>query len=93
MRISAAVRFAALSLCLVSPILVRAQFQEPTKDELTMTADPKAPGAAAVYFYREETVDDSLHFHSYYSRLKVLTEKATKLDDAIECITNMNPMG
>jgi hypothetical protein len=79
MRISAAVRLAALSLCLASPILVRAQFQEPTKDELSMTADPKAPGAAAVYFYREETVDDSLHYHSYYSRIKVLTEKGKEL--------------
>src|SRR5258708_6614195 len=79
MGICPAVRFAPLSLCLASPILVRAQFQEPTKDELTMTADPKAPGAAAVYFYREETVDDSLHFHSYYSRIKVLTEKGKEL--------------
>ena len=40
-----------------------------------MTADPKAPGAAAVYLYREETTDDALHFHSYYERIKVLTEK------------------
>src|SRR5258708_26040 len=75
MRICATVRFAALSLCLVSPILSHAQFQEPTKDELSMTADPKAPGAAAVYFNVEEKTDDMLHYHSYYSRIKVLTEK------------------
>lgn len=40
-----------------------------------MTSDPKAPGAAAVYLYREETTDDKLHYHSLYVRLKVLTEK------------------
>ncbi len=79
MRIGVSARFAVLTLCLASPILSSAQFQEPTKDELTMTADPKAPGAAAVYFYREETVDDALHFHGYYSRLKVLTEKGKEL--------------
>jgi len=62
-----------------SPILVRAQFQEPTKDELQMTSDPKAPGAAAVYLYREETTDDKLHYHSYYERIKVLTEKGKEL--------------
>ena len=79
MRIGVAVRVAALSLCLGSPLLSRAQFQEPTKEELSMTADPKAPGAAAVYLYREETADDALHFHSYYSRIKVLSEKGKEL--------------
>jgi hypothetical protein len=44
-----------------------------------MTSDPKAPGAAAVYLYREETVDDNHHFHSYYARIKVLTEKGKEL--------------
>jgi hypothetical protein len=57
------------------PTFLHAQFQEPTKEELQMTADPKASGAAAVYLYREETTDDQLHFHSYYERIKVLTEK------------------
>ena len=40
-----------------------------------MTSDPKAPGAAAVFLYREETTDDNLHFHSLYVREKILTEK------------------
>ena len=45
---------AALSL----PLAAAAQrFQEPTKDELQMTSDPKAPGAPAVFLYREETSD------------------------------------
>ena len=30
-----------------------------------MTAEPKAPGAAAIYLYREETTDDNLHFSQH----------------------------
>jgi len=37
---------------------------------------PLAPGAAAVFLYREEETDDRNHFYSFYSRIKVLTEKA-----------------
>jgi hypothetical protein len=68
-----------LLLVLASPSLVHAQFQDPTPDELKMTADPKAPGADAVYLYREETTDDKLHFHGYYERIKILTEKGKEL--------------
>jgi len=58
------------------PGLIRAQkFQEPTREELQMTADPKAPGAPAVYLYREKITDNSRHFISEYARIKVLTEK------------------
>jgi len=56
-----------------------AQFQPPTDEELKMTSEPKAPGAAAIYLYREEKVDDSLHFHSLFVRIKVLTEKGKEL--------------
>jgi len=58
---------------------VYGQFQEPTADELHMTSDPLAPGAAAVYLYLEEKTDDAVHFHSYYARIKVLTEKGMEL--------------
>jgi hypothetical protein len=44
-----------------------------------MTSDPKAPGADAVYLYREENSDDTLHYHSYFVRIKVLTEKGKEL--------------
>ncbi|WP_162601723.1 DUF3857 and transglutaminase domain-containing protein [Occallatibacter savannae] len=40
-----------------------------------MTADPAAPGAAAVYLYREETSDDPHAFRTVYARIKVLTEE------------------
>ncbi|HWT65487.1 MAG TPA: DUF3857 domain-containing protein [Terracidiphilus sp.] len=59
----------------VSSSPLHAQFQEPTKEELQMTADPQAPGAAAVYLYREEITDDNLHYHSLYVRMKILSEK------------------
>ena len=75
MRIRGFTHSTLLLLALVSTAPLRAQFQQPTDEELKMTADPKAPGAAAVYLYREETTDDVLHYHSYYERIKVLTEK------------------
>jgi hypothetical protein len=71
-----------VSLCCLTsafPALLSAQFQSPSKEELEMTSDPKAPGADAVYLYREEKTDDNLHYHSYYVRLKVLTEKGKEL--------------
>jgi hypothetical protein len=70
------------SLCCLTcafPALLSAQFQAPAKEELEMTSDPKAPGADAVYLYREEKTDDNLHYHSYYVRIKVLTEKGKEL--------------
>ena len=71
--------FALVLLASASAGHLLAQFQEPTQDELKMTSDPKAPGADAVYLYREETADDALHFHSYYERIKILTEKGKEL--------------
>jgi hypothetical protein len=40
-----------------------------------MTSDPKAPGADAVYLYREERDDDQHQFKAIYARVKILTEK------------------
>lgn len=73
--------FFALSLVLfgVLPAAAWGQFQEPTKEELSMTSDPKAPGAAAVFLYFEEKTDDDLHYHSVKARIKVLTEKGKAL--------------
>lgn len=50
------------------------KFQEPTKEELQMTSDPKWPGAPAVFLYREESTDDFNHITREYARIKVLTE-------------------
>ena len=61
------------------PVQLYGQFQAPTSEELQMKAEPKVPGAAAIYLYREETVDDNLHYHSFMARIKVLTEKGKEL--------------
>ncbi|MGA9667746.1 MAG: DUF3857 domain-containing protein [Terracidiphilus sp.] len=79
MRIPSIVRTALLVLAISAPALVQAQFQQPTNEELKMTADPKAPGAAAVFLYIEEVTDDPLHYHSFYARIKVLQEKGKEL--------------
>jgi hypothetical protein len=70
---------AALLLVLATPALLYAQFQPPTDEELKMTADPKAPGAAAVYLNVEEIANDQLHYQSFYARIKVLSEKGKEL--------------
>src|SRR6202789_4478922 len=64
---------------LASPSLLFAQFQEATPDELKMTADPKAPGAAAVFLNIEEIANDPMHYQSYYARIKILQEKGKEL--------------
>ena len=79
MRNSILLRGAALFFAAVSPAVVCAQFQQPTDEELKMTSDPKAPGAAAVYLDIEEIANDPMHFQSYYARVKVLTEKGKEL--------------
>jgi hypothetical protein len=63
--------FSALVLSIAAPAQ---KFQEPTKEELQMTSDSKAPGAPAVFLYREESTDNRNHYSSYYARIKVLTE-------------------
>ena len=79
MRISVFMRCLPLLLALTSPALLLAQFQQPTSEELKMTADPQAPGAAAVYLNVEEITNDPLSYHSFYARIKVLSEKGKEL--------------
>jgi hypothetical protein len=79
MRIPALVRIFLLLLALASPALLRAQFRDSTPEELNMTVDPKAPGAAAVYLYREEICNAEQQTYSYYERIKVLTDKGKEM--------------
>jgi hypothetical protein len=79
MRLNPGLRVSALLLLAAVPALLEAQFQEPTKEELQMTSDPKAPGAAAVYLNIQETTDDELHYRTKYVRIKVLQEKGKEL--------------
>jgi hypothetical protein len=75
MRFHTFLRFGSLLLVSVVPLIARAQFQPPSPEELSMTSDPKAPGAAAVVLYREETEDDPHNYRAVYARIKVLTEQ------------------
>jgi len=50
------------------------QWTVPTPEELSMTSVPKAPGASAIYLFREERTEDHLHMFSVYERIKILTE-------------------
>src|ERR1035437_8273451 len=79
MRAPIVLRFSLLFLAISVPTFVFAQFQQPTSEELKMTSDPKAPGAAAVYLNYEDITNDDLHFHTYYARIKVLQEKGKEL--------------
>lgn len=80
MRISMFLRGAAMLLAAALPLVLRASgFQQPTPDELKMTADPAAPDASAVYLYYEEIDNDPLHYQSIYARIKILTDKGKDL--------------
>jgi Transglutaminase-like superfamily len=78
-RIQAGLRLAIFVCGAAAPLAAFGQFQAPSQDELKMTSDPKAPGADAVYLYREEREEDDLHYREVYVRIKVLTEKGKEL--------------
>lgn len=50
-------------------------------EELQMKSDPNAPGAHAIYLYREELRDDAAAFERRYNRIKILTEEGKKHAD------------
>jgi len=64
--------------------LLGANWTQPTPDELKMTSDPAAPDAPAVYLFREEIVNDKLHSHTTYARIKILSEKGKEDFSEIE---------
>ncbi len=74
-----------LTLAAAAALLPSAAFADqwtaPTPEELSMTAQPQVPGAAAVYLFREETTEDKLHMFSVYVRLKVLNEGGKRFGD------------
>jgi Domain of Unknown Function with PDB structure (DUF3857)/Transglutaminase-like superfamily len=57
------------------------QWTKPTPEELQMTADPADPSAAAICLLRDERVDDKIHVHYVYMRIKILTEKGKEYAD------------
>jgi len=68
-----------LALASGTATMLHAQYQNPTPEELKMTEDPKAPGAAAVYLNLEDILDDTMCTHTIYARIKVLSEKGLDL--------------
>ncbi|WP_263375829.1 DUF3857 domain-containing protein [Granulicella aggregans] len=69
------ISFALSLLCVLSSAIARAdQWTAPTQEELSMTSQAGAPGAPAVYLFREEITVDHLHMYSEYVRLKILTD-------------------
>ena len=66
--------FATLLLFCAAPAF-GATWTQPTPEELKMTSDPAAPDAPAVYLYRDERIDDKVHYQRVYARIKILTAK------------------
>ena len=76
-----------LFFCLMSVASVpalAANWTQPTPDELKMTSDPAAPDSPAVYLFNEEIVNDKMHSHVTYARIKILTEKGKEKFSEIE---------
>ena len=67
----------------LNPVSARAgdDWQPISPDELKMTSEPKAPGAAAVYLYRQVDRDDSASTEFDYARIKILSEEGRKYAD------------
>jgi len=75
MKVRNRARIAFVLGAMTAPLLSSAQkFIEPTKEELLMTSDAKAPGASAVILDREQTVDNETFITTEHVRIKVLTE-------------------
>ncbi|MFZ0662448.1 MAG: DUF3857 and transglutaminase domain-containing protein [Acidobacteriaceae bacterium] len=76
-----------LALCLIfAPLSAFAfpEWQQPTPDELGMKSYAADPDAPAVYLFREEMVNDELHMHTLYARIKILSEKGKEMFGDIE---------
>jgi hypothetical protein len=72
-----------LSLGAMRPTTVSAGFQPVSPEELKMTSEPQAPGAAAIILYRQVDRDDNgrtSHEEDYF-RIKILTEEGRKHAD------------
>ena len=57
------------------------EWQPVTPDELKMTSEPNAPGAPAIYLYRQVDRDDQESHEYNYLRIKILTEEGRKQAD------------
>jgi len=79
-RLVRAVVCAAMWACACTAALGD-ELQSIPPDQLTMTSEPKAPGAQAVYLYRQVDRDDGRPSEFNFVRLKILTEEGRKYAD------------
>ena len=56
-------------------------WQPITAEELKMTSEPNAPGAPAIFLYRQVDRDDDASHESHYARIKILSEEGRKYAD------------
>jgi len=77
------VLFAGAAVRRAQPVSAGDEWQPISQEELKMTSVPEAPGAPAIYLYRQVDRDDSGHTpHEYdYARIKILTEEGRKYAD------------
>jgi hypothetical protein len=83
-------RFSVWTSALLAVLVFAAQkanagigFQPVSQEELKMTSEPLAPGAAAIILYRQVDRDDNIHtpHEDDYVRIKILTEEGRKYAD------------
>ena len=70
-----------LGAAAITPCARAADWLPVPPDELSMTSEPQAPGAAAVILYRQVDRDDSAGGESQYIRIKILTAEGRKYAD------------
>jgi hypothetical protein len=85
MRIDLREAGAFLTLLLIWAVAASPAFAEDWQaiapEDLTMTSEPKAPGAAAIYLYRQVDRDDTLPGEAIYERIKILSEAGRQYAD------------
>lgn len=83
-RLSAGIAFFLCSVVLLlvpAPVRAGDDWLPISPDDLKMTSAPQAPGAPAIYLYREVDRDDQTNFEKDYVRIKILTEEGRKQAD------------
>jgi hypothetical protein len=66
--------------------LLAADWPQPTPEQLKMTSDPDAPGAAAVYLDWDQRVDNSSHYDTVSATLKILSQKGVEKFSDVEIL-------
>ncbi|HUM05091.1 MAG TPA: DUF3857 and transglutaminase domain-containing protein [Terriglobales bacterium] len=76
-----AVMFCAVAVSLVPTVWAGDAWPPLSADDTKMTAEPKAPGAPAIFLYRQVDRDDTTGHEVNFARIKILTEEGRKYAD------------